>query len=442
MKSKIDQRSPRRFSIGVPVRAMRASALSCLTALVCLAPGFLIACASSSMTSRHGASPSHGARSQRAVAGDDEIDAGEVVGGRRTSSFSRRHRRWMRDRPPSGSARTARSPPPSWRAARPAPPAGSACARAVRLLFQHQQQRQHLDGLAEPHVVGEAGPEPEPRRADGAIARRPADRAAACPAAIGPGSTRASPSGPRKAGQRLRQPRPGDGLRSSRCRRCRRRRRRRCRRRPAGASLRRTTGHRCAARRSIASNCSSVRLQSLAIDLDPLAADQGEAVGLREQLLDLGPRSASRRRASRPSGSRAAHPARAATAPCRRPWPSPAGAPGGSCASSPASARPRRRLRAPGTSFRNCSACCGRPAQRMKDLARVDHRLQPGAVLGGALDRHQQRQQALAVPARRHIPAGPCRAADAGPWPAPKAGSCRSPETRTARPRPSGSRPG
>ena len=33
----------------------------------------------------------------------------------------------------------------------------------------------------------------------------------------------------------------------------------------------------------------------------------------------------------------------------------------------------------------------------MEDLAGIDHRLQPGAMLGGALNRHQQRQQALAV---------------------------------------------
>ena len=37
------------------------------------------------------------------------------------------------------------------------------------------------------------------------------------------------------------------------------------------------------------------------------------------------------------------------------------------------------------------------PAQRVVDLARIDHGLQPGACLGRALHRHQQRQQALAV---------------------------------------------
>ena len=64
MKSKIDQRSPSRFSIGVPVSAMRASALSCLTALVCLAAGFLMACASSSTTSRQAVAASQGTRAR------------------------------------------------------------------------------------------------------------------------------------------------------------------------------------------------------------------------------------------------------------------------------------------------------------------------------------------------------------------------------------------
>ena len=47
MKSKIDHRSPRWFSTGVPVSAMRAVAFSALAARVCFAFGFLIACASS-----------------------------------------------------------------------------------------------------------------------------------------------------------------------------------------------------------------------------------------------------------------------------------------------------------------------------------------------------------------------------------------------------------
>ena len=53
-KSKIDHRSPSRFSTGVPVRARRHFDCSALTARVCLAPGFLMAWASSRITVRHG----------------------------------------------------------------------------------------------------------------------------------------------------------------------------------------------------------------------------------------------------------------------------------------------------------------------------------------------------------------------------------------------------
>jgi hypothetical protein len=47
---------------------------SSLTVLVCLAPGFLIACASSITTSRHEAAQSHGAR-EIAVTCDREVAA-------------------------------------------------------------------------------------------------------------------------------------------------------------------------------------------------------------------------------------------------------------------------------------------------------------------------------------------------------------------------------
>ena len=62
-KSKMDQRSPSRFSTGVPLSAMRARASICLAARVCLAPGVLIACASSRMARRHGVASSAGTRS-------------------------------------------------------------------------------------------------------------------------------------------------------------------------------------------------------------------------------------------------------------------------------------------------------------------------------------------------------------------------------------------
>ena len=73
MKSKIDHRSPRWFSTGVPVSAMRACAFSALAALVCLAFGFLIACASSRMTSRQDDLGEHRQAQQRAVAGDRQV---------------------------------------------------------------------------------------------------------------------------------------------------------------------------------------------------------------------------------------------------------------------------------------------------------------------------------------------------------------------------------
>ena len=38
------------------------------------------------------------------------------------------------------------------------------------------------------------------------------------------------------------------------------------------------------------------------------------------------------------------------------------------------------------------------PAERVEDLAAVDHRLQPWAAFAGALDGHQQREEALAFP--------------------------------------------
>ena len=52
------------------------------------------------------------------------------------------------------------------------------------------------------------------------------------------------------------------------------------------------------------------------------------------------------------------------------------------------------------TSLRNCSACCASSAAD-GNLAGVHHALEPGAVRGGALHRHQQREQALAVAGAR-----------------------------------------
>ena len=64
MKSKIDHRSPSRFSIGVPVSAIRACATICFAARVCLAAWFLMAWASSRTASCQEVFPSQGIRSR------------------------------------------------------------------------------------------------------------------------------------------------------------------------------------------------------------------------------------------------------------------------------------------------------------------------------------------------------------------------------------------
>ncbi len=79
--SKIDHRSPRRFSTGVPVSAMRARADSALAARVCRAAGFLIACASSKIASRQAIGTEHRDAQQAAVAGDHEVELCSVVRG-------------------------------------------------------------------------------------------------------------------------------------------------------------------------------------------------------------------------------------------------------------------------------------------------------------------------------------------------------------------------
>ena len=133
------------------------------------------------------------------------------------------------------------------------------------------------------------------------------------------------------------------------------------------------------------------------IDLDPLAADQGQPVGMRQQPLDLGRRELfAVERHLHPEVEQRIQPElrrRIAADRCLH-------------------LRARRAVHAParrhphdhagaferGNVLQELQRLLRAPAQRMKDLARIDHGLQPGAMLGGALDGHQQRQQALAVP--------------------------------------------
>ena len=89
---------------------------------------------------------------------------------------------------------------------------------AAFLLPLHQQQRQHLDGLAEPHVVGKAGPEPEPGQQVQPLHAGLLIGPQRARASAGPGSTPA-PSGRAQRLQRLRQPGTGASPATSRRRR-------------------------------------------------------------------------------------------------------------------------------------------------------------------------------------------------------------------------------
>ena len=294
MKSKIDHRSPRRFSTGVPVSAMRAGAFSALTARVCLAPGFLIACASSRMTKRHVGLRQRRHAQQRAVAGDHQVELRRRRR-REPPDLLRGHRRGMHDqrvqlgrevldlRRPVRQQRRRRH-----QQARPSPRAlAAACS---------QQQRQHLDRLAQPHVVGQAGAEAEPGQQmqplHAGLLIRPQRRRAA------PARDRLpAPSGARSALQRLRQPRAGRHARPVGDRR----HPRASSATAAPASIRIASAKRQAVSRrqllGLAGTARIARSQPLAIDLDPLAAQQHQPVGAGEQRRDLRVASASRRRA-------------------------------------------------------------------------------------------------------------------------------------------------
>ena len=137
--------------------------------------------------------------------------------------------------------------------------------------------------------------------------------------------------------------------------------------------------------------------EALAVDLDPFAADQREAVRLGQQLLDLrrgeafalqrhlhpeiekrvhpelGRRLAAHRRLHRRACGAIHAPA------CRHAQDDPGRLEGGRV-------------------LEELQRLPRGPAQRVEDLARIDHLLQPGAAFGGALDGHQQGQQAFAIP--------------------------------------------
>ena len=146
-----------------------------------------------------------------------------------------------------------------------------------------------------------------------------------------------------------------------------------------------------AARRSIASNCSSVRLKRSWSISTHLPRMQSEPVGLREQAFDLGPRElfAVERHLHAEVEQRVQAELRRSLAadrclhlrPCR-----PVHAPARRHSHDDPGAFER------GNVFKKLQCLLRAPAQRVKNFARVDHSLQPGAVFAGALNRHQQRQ--------------------------------------------------
>ena len=171
--------------------------------------------------------------------------------------------------------------------------------------------------------------------------------------------------------------------------------------------------------------------QPLVVDLDPFAANEGEPVGLRQQALDLGLRErlAVERHLHAEVEQRVESELRGRIAADRR-----------------LHLRPRRAVHAParrhahdhaggferGHVLEELQRLLRPPAQRVEDLAGVDHGLEPAAVLGGALDRHQQRQQALAVLRAGIVLQGLAERQMLRLAFAPRAASCRSPGTRRA----------
>ena len=216
MKSKIDQRSPSRFSTGVPVSAMRACASSCFAGARLLGAGILdrLRLVEHDELPRDRRQP--GNAQQRAVARDHEIDVREPSLIERLQ-LGGRHRRRMRDeraqaRREALDLRAQLASSDAGATSRLGPP----LVRSPSSLSEHQQQRQHLHRLAEAHVVGEAGAEAERREqmqpAHAGLLIGPQRRLAASRARIDARER----VGMTQACERLGQPRTGDDAATSR----------------------------------------------------------------------------------------------------------------------------------------------------------------------------------------------------------------------------------
>ncbi len=158
----IDHRSPRRFSTGVPVRARRRPQRSSAAARDWAVPGFFTCCASSRTTLDH----SIGRRWSRSRASSEYVvrtTSCAAALGPNSSWWSWRAGPVMdHNRQPRGEASQLPFPVPQHRYG-----AHHQC-RAGAGVGEHGGD--HLCGLPEPHVVGQAGAESEP-----AQERHPAD---------------------------------------------------------------------------------------------------------------------------------------------------------------------------------------------------------------------------------------------------------------------------
>ena len=261
--------------------------------------------------------------------------------------------------------------------------------RPAVFALEYQQQRQHLNRLAQSHVVGQASAESEP----GQRIEPPYSRLLVGPQAgleFRPGINRCESLRPAQSGQGIRQPRAGRQLR------------------PVGvgrfaAFAGRCTGqqaHRLGKRQAVFCRVSNgfKALQQAAdgflIDLDPATTDELQAIAALEQRLDLGIAQAlavqtnfhaeiqqrilaQQRWRPRPDAGFDYRARRFARFPAVRRPDDDAGS---------------LELRQVG---QKAAGIWRRPAQRMANIAGLDHLAQPVAVFGRALHWQQQRQQLL-----------------------------------------------
>ena len=341
---------------------------------------------------------------ERAVGGDDEVGGAEVGAGD-VGQLARGHRGRMRDqrRQRRREALDLGLPVREQRCRRHQQVWRLAAARAT---LAQQQERQHLDGLAQPHVVGQADAEPQrgresqPRNAGLLI--RP-QRSAEVVARVGRGETVRSA----QPLERARQPRAGLDARPA----LTRRQYSGLVVRPPGAGQQ---PHAFEEREPPVLGLAPHALpvgehlaQPLAVELDPLPSQAHQPARRGQKLSHLGGGElvvAQRDRHREVEQRVHAEHARLLVAHAhgdlgaRR---APGAPPVGHAHDQSRRLEGRDRLQEP-VGLGRC------PRHRLVDGAGIDQLGQPRHLLGGALQRHQQVEQRLAVLARRGFLQRPC----------------------------------